>query len=110
MGVADKPGKRETMAEMAATLLSLEGENIEVVPNTAAGRAEIISDENLDLMLDRRPEVFENRGMGWTSAAETTVGTARKTTAGEQGIFAVYQAPPDEGNDALAKMLGEDVE
>ena len=106
-GVATK-GKPETMAEMAANLLKLEGEKIDVVPSTDAGKANIISDADLDLLLDRSPEVFSDRGKGWTS------GKATKRRDEEEGTrkaaFAVFEGPMDEGNDALAKLLGEDVE
>ncbi|KAG5643984.1 hypothetical protein DXG03_009274 [Asterophora parasitica] len=107
-------GKPETMAEMTASLLKLEGEKIDVVPNTAEGKAGVLPDEDLEMLLDRSPEVFADRGQGWTSSkavgdtddgAEIPQGTGeRKKTA-----FAVYEAPIDQGNDALAKMLGEDI-
>jgi len=107
-------GKPETVAEMAASLLKLEGEKIDVVPNTEEGKASVLSDEDLEMLLDRRPEVFADRGKGWTSAGNVggdgdgmeidTKGTKKKAA------FAVYEAPIDEGNEALAKMLGEDVE
>src|SRR5579871_6084509 len=84
--------KPETMAEMAASLLKLEGEKIEVVQNTEAGKAGILSDEDLEMLLDRRPEVFLDRGKGWASKE------------GEKGpMFKVYDAPAHEGNDALAR-------
>ena len=96
--------KPETMAEMAVSLLKLEGEKIEVVPNTAAGKAGVISDADLEMLLDRRPEVFVDRGKGWTSGVEVKkAGKAEKPAA-----FAVYEAPVQEGNDALAHMMGED--
>ena len=95
-------GKPETMAEMAAALLRLEGEKIDVVPNTAEGKAGVLSDEDLEMLLDRSPEVFVDRGQGWTSKAGTGPEVGKKTA------FAVYEAPVDQGNDALAKMLGED--
>lgn len=65
--------KRETMAEMAASLLRLEGEKIEVVPNTTEGKQSVLSDEDLDVLLDRRPEVFAERGKGWTSGRRDKV-------------------------------------
>lgn len=95
---AAKTGKQETIAEMATSLIALEGQKIEVVPSTDAGKANIMSDEELDVLLDRRPEVFEGRGVGWTSGK-----------AKDEGMFAVYEAPADEGNDALAMMMGEEV-
>lgn len=91
-------GKPETMAEMAASLLRLEGEKIDVVPNTEAGKANVLSDDDLEMLLDRRPEVFVDRGKGWTRAG------------GEKTAFVVYDGPVHEGNDALANMLGEDME
>ena len=92
----------ETMAEMAASLLRLEGEKIQVVPDTAAGKASVISNKDLDMLLDRRPAVFVDRGKGWTSADAETTGDS-----GEKPAFAVYEAPANAGNDALADMMGE---
>lgn len=89
--------RKETMAEMAASLLRLEGEKIEVVPNTEEGKMGVLSDADLDVLLDRRPEVFVDRGDGWAGSSQE-----KKTT------FAVYQAPVEEGNDALANMLSEE--
>ncbi|KAF8226545.1 hypothetical protein L208DRAFT_1406866 [Tricholoma matsutake] len=101
-------GKPETMAELAASLLRLEGEKIDVVQNTAEGKAGVLSDEDLGMLLDRRPEVFVDRGQGWTSTAGADWQGAGEG-AGKKTAFAVYEAPVDQGNDALAKMLGEDV-
>jgi ATP-dependent DNA helicase len=109
------------MAEMAAELLELEGEHIEV-----ASKRGVISDAELEMLLDRRKEVFEGRGVGWKSGASVKNGdsggvmghaAAAAPAAGtvpgrgkvDRGLFEVYQAPKDEGNDALAHMLGEDV-
>jgi len=116
---------------MAAQLLELEGEHIEVVQNTAAGKRGVISDAELDMLLDRRKEVFEGRGAGWKSGAAAKRARDRTaiaadaaeavavavesaaTTPGrgdaDAGLFEVYDAPVDEGNDVLAHMLGEDV-
>lgn len=96
------------MAELAASLLRLEGEKIDVVQNTAEGKAGVLSDEDLGMLLDRRPEVFVDRGQGWTSTAGADWQGAGEG-AGKKTAFAVYEAPVDQGNDALAKMLGEDV-
>lgn len=118
-GAAATTTKRETVAEMAANLLRLEGEKIEVVPNTKEGKASVLSDEDLEMLLDRRPEVFADRGKGWThntskvANAESPSTTPNKKTRGAKAsaraAFAVYDAPVDEGNDALAKMFGEDI-
>jgi len=120
---------RQTIAEMATQLLELEGEHIEVVQNTAAGKRGVISDAELDVLLDRRKEVFEGRGVGWKSSASvknrrsgavgnsngkgargaTTAAAASPGRVNGGDLFEVYEAPKDEGNDALAHMLGEDV-
>ena len=121
IGSNAKAETRQTIAEMAAQLLELEGEHIEVVPSTAAGKRSVISDAELDMLLDRRKEVFEGRGVGWKSGAEAAAkrradlganggaDTPRRRRAhASGGLFEVYEAPVDEGNDALAHMLGED--
>ena len=122
MPSAAASAKRETIAEMAASLLRLEGEKIEVVPNTKEGKQGVLSDEDLDILLDRSPEVFTDRGSGWSSkASHRPRGEAASSTAtqepevvshetlggGKKAAFAVYEAPVDEGNDTLAKMMGE---
>jgi ATP-dependent DNA helicase len=130
IGGGAKAGEaRQTIAEMATQLLELEGEHIEVVQNTAAGKRGVISDAELDMLLDRRKEVFEGRGVGWKSGASASVknrtgggvvagdrattADAAAATAGlgraKSDLFEVYEAPKDEGNDALAHMLGEEV-
>jgi len=142
IGGSAKAGEaRLTIAEMAAQLLELEGEHIEVVQSSAAGKRGIINDDELEMLLDRRAEVFEGRGVGWKSGAavkdkntnDKDEGAARararddvgvrvraspaKSRArggadavvdGDGGLFEVYKAPVDEGNDALAQMLGEE--
>ncbi|KAI9449289.1 SNF2-family ATP dependent chromatin remodeling factor snf21 [Lactarius psammicola] len=117
IGSNAKAETRQTIAEMAAQLLELEGEHIEVVPSTAAGKRSVISDAELDMLLDRRKEVFEGRGVGWKSGAAATKGRTsnkgaetprRRRADADGGLFEVYEAPADEGNDALAHMLGED--
>ncbi|KAJ6577684.1 SNF2 family N-terminal domain-containing protein [Mycena capillaripes] len=90
-------GKRTTMAEMAADLLRLEGEQIDVLPTTThAGDTDVLSDADMEALLDRSPEVFADRGTGWRSSAKG------------QAAFAVFEPPPDAGSDALAGMMGEE--
>ncbi|TFK21697.1 SNF2 family DNA-dependent ATPase [Coprinopsis marcescibilis] len=102
--------KRETMAEYATDLLRLEGEKITVVPNTQEGKAGVLNDEELNMLLDRSPEVFSDRGKGWTSTAAAGESLVSKTGTvhGKRTAFAVYEAPVEVGNDALAHMFGED--
>ncbi|KAJ7155165.1 SNF2 family DNA-dependent ATPase, partial [Mycena filopes] len=92
---AHAPGKRTTMAEMAADLLRLEGEQIDVLPATThAGDADVLSDEDLEALLDRSPEVFVDRGTGWRSSEKKG-----------QAAFAVFEPPADAGGDALAGLM-----
>jgi len=93
------------MAEMAADLLKLEAEQIDVVPNTSEGKANVLSDRDLEMLLDRSPEVFADRGKGWTSSGDAA---EVLPDGGKKAAFAVFEAPKDEGNDALARMLGEE--
>ncbi|KAL1741098.1 SNF2 family N-terminal domain-containing protein [Schizophyllum fasciatum] len=96
--------RAQTMAEMAAALLQLEGEKINVVADTQEGRASVLSDADLDALLDRSPEVFAGRQKGWTSVT----GTGR---ADGSAAFAVYDAPGVESaNEALTNLFGEQVE
>jgi ATP-dependent DNA helicase len=119
MPAAAASTKKETIAEMAAALLRVEGEKIDVVPNTKEGKQGVLSDADLDALLDRRPEVFSERRKGWISGAAGGVaqdGMAQDASevdyaavgAGKKAAFAVYEAPVDEGNDSLSKMLGEE--
>ncbi|KAJ7703516.1 SNF2 family N-terminal domain-containing protein [Mycena rosella] len=91
-------GKRATMAEMAADLLRLEGEQIDVLPADAGaaggGGADVLSDADLEALLDRSAAVFADRGTGWRSAAD-------------KAAFAVFEPPVDGADDALAGMMGE---
>ncbi|KAJ7112773.1 SNF2 family DNA-dependent ATPase [Mycena crocata] len=87
---------RTTMAEMAADLLRLEGEQIDVLPSGTTGdNANLLSDADLDALLDRSPEVFTDRGTGWRSSAA-------------RAAFAVFEPAVEEGSDALAAMMGEE--
>lgn len=91
----------QSMKELAADLLKLEGEQIDVVTNTSAeGKKRVLSDEDLDMLLDRSGAVFTDRKKGWKS---------EESGAGKRAAFAVYEAPAHEGNDLVAKIMGEDV-
>lgn len=103
-----KKVRQETMAELAASLLRLEGEKIQVV--TSKGRAGVLSDGDLEMLLDRSPEVFLDRQKGWNSNTKLVGGVkGSRGVKDEKAAFAVYEAPRDEGNDALARMMGEDI-
>jgi len=89
------------MTDMAKELLSLEGERINVVSE----KDMVISDAALDTLLDRSPEVFVQRAVGWTSAE-----SERRTSGKKTGnvAFEVFQQQADEANEGLAHMMGED--
>ena len=100
--------KQETMAELAASLHKLEGEKIQVVPRKMAGsgtkgRASVLSERDLEMLLDRRPEVFVDRQKGWNSNTKALGGKES-----DKAAFAVYEAPVHEGNDMLARMFTEE--
>ncbi|THG93409.1 hypothetical protein EW026_g7819 [Hermanssonia centrifuga] len=97
--------KIETMTEMAASLLRLEGEHIRI----ASEGQSVISSKDLDALLDRRPEVFVDRGKGWTSNGVVGEDVQGQEAKGSTS-FAVYEAPVDVGGDALAGMMGEPIE
>ena len=106
---AAKRNKNQALAELAMQLHRLEGEKIQVVPNTEAGKASVISDEELEMLLDRRPEVFADRQKGWTSAAgaeeaapaaDVPAGADAKTRT----AFAVYEAPVNAEGNVLGMM------
>lgn len=78
------------MAALATSLLQIEGEKIDLVNKGD----EIITDEAIEVLLDRRPEVFTQRAKGWHGK--------------DEGAFEVYEAEKDEGNDGLARMMGEE--
>lgn len=116
-------GGAKSMAEMAAELLKLEADKIEVVPPPSDGdetKYQVLSDEELHMLLDRSPEVFVERGTGWTNVDEQVSAEMdrqkrkraeeRMVVDGKKTAFAVYEAPKGDGsvNDALARMLGED--
>lgn len=81
--------KTENLASLATEMLQLEGEKIDLVNRGD----QIIEDSAIEVLLDRRPEVFTQRAKGWHGKSE--------------GAFEVYEAEKDEGNDGLARMMGE---
>ena len=117
---AAKRNKNQALAELAMELHRLEGERIQVVPSSEAGRASVISDEELEMLLDRSPEVFLDRQKGWTSggkvegeleAVEAAGASARVVAPDAKGTrtaFAVYEAPLHADGNVLGMMDVED--
>jgi len=113
------------MVEMAADLLRLEVEKIDVVPDDEddvddvmterngetrkSRQRQVLSDEHLKMLLDRSPEVFKERGLGWNSSKEKGGCNGGDGRERRQTAFAVYEMPREQGNDALAALTGEDV-
>ena len=95
---------KESLAELAASLLRLEGEKIDVVSNADAGKTEVISDRDLEMLLDRRPEVFEERTEGWTSANGGDVPMDEKPKT----AFEVFDLAGGAVHDPLAEIADED--
>ena len=93
--------KAETLAEMAAELLRLESEQIKI----ALEGQSVIGEAEMEALLDRSPEVFSSRGKGWTSTE--VAGGEKPEHKDARAAFAVYDAPVDEGSNALAGMMGE---
>jgi len=70
IGGSTKTGEApQTIEEMTAQLLELEGEDIELVQATAAGKCGIISEDEFEMLLHRHAEVFEGCCVGWKSSA-----------------------------------------
>ena len=117
--------KNQALAELAMELHRLEGERIQVVPSSEAGKASVISDAELEMLLDRRPEVFLDRQKGWTSGGQVAeeggvdsaveaVGPEAKAAmpeaagTGTRTAFAVYEAPVHGDGNVLGMMDVED--
>lgn len=90
---------------LISSLLSLEAEKIDVVNSTDD---KIISDADLEVLLDRSPEVFKERGVGWGKSKEGD-DAKRATEEGAAPLtFKVFERTADELNDGLATMLEDD--
>jgi ATP-dependent DNA helicase len=93
---------------MAAALLRLESEKIHVV-SSSDDKNKLISDEALDALLDRRPEVFEERGKGWKKdQGQGSEASALRTPTSTRTAFEVFEGVHDDGADGLAMLMGDD--
>jgi ATP-dependent DNA helicase len=82
----------------------LEGEKINVVTEDD----QIISDSALNALLDRSPEVFSGRKIGWTSKEAVKATGSKKGKEKGDATFEVYEQKLDEASEGLAKLMGED--
>lgn len=103
-----KGAGNESLADLAAALMKLEGEKIEVVPNTKEGKTNVLSDADLDVLLDRSPEVFEEKGETKRSSSSSKSATMERTKKGGAAAFEVYVPTKHSGNDALARMMDDE--
>jgi ATP-dependent DNA helicase len=94
------------MRELAQQLLELEGEKIDVVTQDD----QIISDAALDSLLDRSPEVFSTRDVGWTSKDAVKPKGRKSNGSKAEAAFEVYEGKVDEASENLAKLMGEDAD
>lgn len=83
---------QESMAGMAKALLDLEGEEI----NVASAGDTIISDEDLEVLLDRSKEAFA-REKGWSAGLGKGGKRAEQIKKGERTAFEVRQFASREG-------------
>jgi len=105
---AEKPAtKQQTMAQIAADLLRLEGEQIKVVPKGEAGKKTVLlSDHELEMLLNRNLNEMANRGKGWSSAGVDLEESDTKATA----AFTVFNGPTEQdGSDVMSRLMGEAV-
>lgn len=103
---AEKPAtKQQTMAQIAADLLRLEGEQIKVVPKGETGKkAVLLSDQELEMLLNRDLDEMANRGKGWNSTGVDLEENDTKATA----AFAVFNGPTEQdGTDVMSRLMGE---
>ncbi|KAI9566667.1 P-loop containing nucleoside triphosphate hydrolase protein [Boletus coccyginus] len=94
-----KRTKADNIADMAAALLRLEGDHIEVVPETREGKEGVLSDRDLGMLLDRSEAMFTERRKGWLSEQSGT--GAGEEEGGKKAAFAVYEAPVHNRNEPV---------
>jgi len=105
---AEKPAtKQQTMAQIAADLLRLEGEQIKVVPKGEVGKKTVLlSDQELEMLLNRNRDEMANRGKGWNSAGVDLEESDTNATA----AFAVFNGQTEQdGSDVMSRLMGEPV-
>ncbi|SJX64363.1 related to proliferation associated SNF2-like protein [Sporisorium reilianum f. sp. reilianum] len=97
-----KRKKEDELSDIASQLLALESEQVKLVKDE---NDQIITDHELDLLLDRSKEAYE-RKMGWVSNAhaDDPKKPGRKSAAG-RSAFEVTETKTDEANEEIAKLL-----
>ncbi|SNX86342.1 related to proliferation associated SNF2-like protein [Melanopsichium pennsylvanicum] len=97
-----KKKKEDELNDITNQLLALESEQITLVKDE---NDQIISDNDLDLLLDRSKEAYE-RKLGWVSNnhGDDPRKPGRKTKVG-RSAFEVTETKTDEANEEIAKLL-----
>ncbi|KAF7305235.1 SNF2 family DNA-dependent ATPase [Mycena chlorophos] len=88
---------KQSLAEMAAELLRLSTEADEDDGVLHAGDV-VLSDRDMDALLDRSDEVFSGRGEGWRSG--------KGKSNGGQHAFEVFELAVDEGTEGMGVGVG----
>lgn len=98
-------GKKKTedeLRDIASQLLALESEQVKLVKDE---NDQIITDHELDLLLDRSPAAYQ-RKMGWVSNAHADdPKKPGKKSAPGRSAFEVTETKTDEANEEIAKLL-----
>lgn len=95
---AKRRGKPGNISDLAAELLKLDGEKINIVQEASADTG-VISPAALAALLDRSPEVFTERQMGWTSSG------SEGDSSGKRPTFEVFQGMKNMDGDVLSTLL-----
>lgn len=100
------------MAEMAAEMMKLDADKIEIVSGIESEAEQVLSDKDLEVLLDRRKDVFRDRKKDWDGKGEEAgvVAAAAEIEAVEDERntrFGVYEGHDDNGDNMLAGLMGE---
>lgn len=102
------------MAEMAAEMMKLDADKIEIVSGIEEEGQQVLSDKDLEVLLDRRKEVFRDRGKEWNGRGEEVVANGDGDVEMEGVVeperkarFGVYVGREEDGDDTLAGLMGE---
>ncbi|SPO27979.1 related to proliferation associated SNF2-like protein [Ustilago trichophora] len=100
---SSKKKKEDELNEITNQLLALESEQVTLVKDE---NDQIITDHELDLLLDRSPEAYA-RKIGWVSnnhASDDPKKPGRKINNG-RSAFEVTETKTDQANEEIAKLL-----
>jgi ATP-dependent DNA helicase len=93
--------KEDQLREIATQLLALESEQVFLVKDE---NDHIISDDNLEKLLDRSEAAYQ-RTMGWVSNADDKDAPRKPGRKAVRTAFEVTETNTDEANEQIAKLL-----